>query len=117
MHVPFDRGPGWDEMKDFSRALWHAVVQRDPAHFTLNSRKDVRKRGIHLDYLCKRFGAGAMAPYSVCAKPAASVATPLRWDELARLRSVDSLSLQQTLRRLRGDPGAGLLKVSQKLPL
>ncbi|HSN18643.1 MAG TPA: DNA ligase D [Gammaproteobacteria bacterium] len=115
--VPFERGPSWDEVKEFSRSLAEAVAQYDPDRFTINSRKDVRKGKIYIDYLRNALTASAVAPYSVRAKPAASVAVPLRWEELSRLRSADGFGLEETVKRLRGDPWVRFLKVKQKLPL
>ena len=115
--VPFAKGPGWDEVKDFSRSLAETVAQHDSDHFTINSRKDVRKGKIYIDYLRNGLAASAVAPYSVRAKAAASVAVPLRWEELSRLKAADSFGLKDTLRRLRGDPWVRFLKVRQKLPL
>ena len=119
LHVvlPFEKGPDWDAVKDFSRSLAAALAQHDPEHFTINSRKDVRGGKIFLDYLRNGLGASAVAPYSVRGRPGAAVAVPLRWEELARLKSADRFHMAETLRRLHRDPWARFLKVKQKLPL
>lgn len=119
LHVvlPFEKGPDWDAVKEFSRSLVAALAQHDPAHFTLNSRKDQRTGKIFLDYLRNGLGASAVAPYSVRGRPGAAVAMPLRWDELARLRSADRFHMADAVRRLRSDPWARFFKVKQKLPL
>ena len=119
LHVvlPFEKGPDWDAVKEFSRSLAAALVQHDPDHFTLNSRKDQRTGKIFLDYLRNGLGASAVAPYSVRGRPGAAVAVPLRWEELARLESADRFHMADTPRRLRSDPWARFLKVKQKLPL
>jgi bifunctional non-homologous end joining protein LigD len=115
--VPFEEGPGWDVVKDFSRSLSAVLVQHDPDHFTINSRKDVRGGKIFVDYLRNGLGASAVAPYSVRARPGAPVALPLRWEELAKLRSASQFGMSETLRRLRSDPWARFLKIRQRLPL
>lgn len=115
--VPFTSGPAWDEVKDFSRSLSATLAGQFPERFTINSRKDVRKGKIYIDYLRNGLGASAVAPYSVRARAGASVAVPLRWEELSRLRSADRFGMQETLRRVRSDPWAGLPKLRQKLPL
>jgi bifunctional non-homologous end joining protein LigD len=115
--VPFEKGPGWNAVKEFSRALSGTLVQHDPAHFTINSRKDVRGGKIFVDYLRNGLGASAVAPYSVRGRPGAAVALPLRWEELAKLRSASQFGIPETLRRLRSDPWARFFKVKQKLPL
>jgi bifunctional non-homologous end joining protein LigD len=115
--VPFDKGPGWDEVKDFSRHIAQAVAEHDPAHFTINSRKDVRGGRIFIDYLRNGLGASAIAPYSTRARPGAPVALPLRWQELSRLRSGSQFTLKDALRRMRADPWAKLATTRQRLPL
>ena len=115
--VPFEKGPGWDAVKEFSRSLSATLAQHDPEHFTINSRKDVRGGKIFVDYLRNGLTASAVAPYSVRARPDAPVAVPLRWEELARLKSADRFSVADTLRRLRSDPWKRFFKVRQKLPL
>jgi bifunctional non-homologous end joining protein LigD len=119
LHVvlPFEKGPAWDAVKEFSCSLVAALAQHDPEHFTLNSRKDVRTGKIFLDYLRNGLGASAVAPYSVRGRPGAAVALPLRWEELARLKSADHFHMADAERRLRSDPWARFFKVKQKLPL
>jgi bifunctional non-homologous end joining protein LigD len=115
--VPFEIGPGWDEVKDFSRRIAQAVAEHDPDHFTINSRKDVRHGRIFIDYLRNGLGASAVAPYSTRARPGAPVALPLRWQELAGLKSGSGFTLQHALRRLRADPWAKLAATRQRLPI
>lgn len=115
--VPFETGPGWDAVKEFSRSLVAAVAQDDPDRFTINSRKNLRGGKIYLDYLRNGFGASAVAPYSVRGRPGAAVAMPLRWEELTRLKSADRFHMADAVRRLRSDPWKRFFKVKQKLPL
>jgi bifunctional non-homologous end joining protein LigD len=115
--VPFETGPGWGEVKDFSRRIAEAVAEHDPDHFTINSRKDVRHGRIFIDYLRNGLAASAIAPYSTRARPGAPVALPLRWEELARLKSGSGFTLKDALRRLRADPWAKLAHTRQRLPL
>jgi len=115
--VPFTPGPSWDEVKDFSRTISAALADHFPERFTINSRKDVRKGRIFIDYLRNGLSASAVAPYSVRARAGASVAVPLRWEELSRLKSADRFGIAETLCRLRSDPWVRLPKLRQKLPL
>ena len=115
--VPFEKGPDWDTVKEFSRSLVAAVAQNDPERFTINSRKDVRSGKIYLDYLRNGFGASAVAPYSVRGRPGAAVAVPLRWEELSKLKAADRFHMADAVRRLRSDPWKRFFKVKQKLPL
>jgi bifunctional non-homologous end joining protein LigD len=115
--VPFEKGPSWDEAKDFSRRLAAAMAEHDPKHFTINSRKDVRHGRIFIDYLRNGLGASAIAPYSTRARPGSPVALPLRWQELSRLRSGSQFSLKDAIHRMRSDPWAKLATTKQRLPI
>ncbi len=53
-----------------------------PAELTTVFRTTLRGGRVYLDWLRNNPGATVVAPYSLRARPRASVATPLRWDEL-----------------------------------
>jgi bifunctional non-homologous end joining protein LigD len=82
--VPLDRRSGFDEVRQFAHDVARVLVQRCPRKYTLEQRKDKRKGCIFLDTLRNAYGATAVAPYSVRAKPGAPVATPLDWEEVEK---------------------------------
>ena len=102
--VPLARRNGWDEMKEFARAIATHVVATAPDRYTANMAKAGRKGKIFIDYLRNTRGATAVAPYSLRARPHATVAMPLRWSDLAGLDGPEAYTLR-TLER-----GAGSLK-------
>jgi bifunctional non-homologous end joining protein LigD len=85
LHVvaPLSRPLSWDQHKEFSRALTERMSAEHPARYVTGMRKSLRKGKLFLDYLRNARGATAIAPYSTRACDAATVATPLTWDELA----------------------------------
>ena len=54
----------------------------DPAHRTVEQRKDNRGDRMYLDVMRNAYAQTAVAPYAVRARRGAPVATPLEWDEL-----------------------------------
>ncbi|MGA9422887.1 MAG: DNA ligase D [Rhodanobacteraceae bacterium] len=112
-------GATWDQAKGFAHAVAKAIANERPRQFLVTAAKSARNGRIFIDYLRNSRGATAVTNYSVRARPGARVATPLRWDELARLRSADQYDINNVLRRvaqLKGDPWKGIGSRRQKLP-
>jgi bifunctional non-homologous end joining protein LigD len=81
--VPLQRRHDFDEVRGFARDLGRLAVARDPERLTLEQRKAKRGGRILVDVQRNAYAHTAVAPYSVRALPAATVATPLRWEELS----------------------------------
>ena len=62
------------------------LVDTAPDRYTTNLRKAARDGRIFVDWLRNQRGSTAIVPWSTRAKPNASVAIPLSWDELRRAR-------------------------------
>ncbi len=117
--VPLERRYTWDQVKDFSHAMAMQLEQSEPAKYIATASKAARKGRIFVDYLRNSRGATAVAPYSVRARPGASVSTPLTWKELESLSRPDAFHMDDVLARTkskRADPWAKFLKSPQKLP-
>ncbi|MFC7343965.1 non-homologous end-joining DNA ligase [Saccharopolyspora griseoalba] len=80
--APLRRQHTFDQTRDFARRLATALAERRPHDLTTEQRKDERGDRIFLDYLRNAYAQTAVVPYAVRAKPGATVATPLAWDEL-----------------------------------
>jgi bifunctional non-homologous end joining protein LigD len=115
--VPLERRYTWDQMKSFSHAISVQLEQSHPDEYISTASKAARKGRIFVDYLRNSRGATAVAPYSVRARPGASVSTPLSWKELESLSRPDVFHMDDVLARTkRADPWAKFLKSPQKLP-
>jgi bifunctional non-homologous end joining protein LigD len=115
--VPLQRRHSWDEVKDFAQGVAAHLAQAWPDQFTATLSK-VRRRGkIFVDYLRNTRGATAVAPYSLRARPVATVATPLAWDELSAQAPPTAWTLATVLERIarRRDPWADYERHRQRL--
>jgi bifunctional non-homologous end joining protein LigD len=79
--VPLQRRYGFDRVRDFAHRLAGLLAKQQPEQFTIEHRKDRRQGRLFVDYLRNAFGQTAVLPYSLRARPGASVATPLDWHE------------------------------------
>lgn len=117
--VPIRRGPGWDEVKDFSGALANVMAEHAPQRYVAKATKQARKGRIFIDWLRNARGATSVTNWSLRARAGAPVVMPLSWAELGRTRSAADFDLHKALRRARtlaGDPWEGFQKAGQRLP-
>jgi bifunctional non-homologous end joining protein LigD len=110
------RGPEWDEVKAFTKAVVEQMEREDPSLYTTNMGKAHRRGKIFLDYLRNGRNATFIAPYSPRAREGAPVAVPITWEELAR--GVDPASFTVTtvprrLAQLERDPWEGIASPSR----
>jgi bifunctional non-homologous end joining protein LigD len=80
--VPLTRRSDWDEAREFAQAVAQRMVAEDPGGFTARMSKSRRKDRIFVDYLRNAWNATAIADYSTRARPGATVALPITWDEV-----------------------------------
>jgi bifunctional non-homologous end joining protein LigD len=116
--VPLIRRAGWDEVKDFARAVAEDVARTDHRHYIATMSKSRRREKIYIDYLRNARGATSVAAYSTRARPGAPVSTPIRWDELSESLTSDAYTIHNLSRRLaqlEEDPWAGMGEVRQSI--
>jgi bifunctional non-homologous end joining protein LigD len=120
LHIvaPLTPKAGWVEIKTFAKAVADALVTAQPDRYTANPLKRTRAGKIFVDYLRNQRGGSSICNYSTRAKPEAPVATPLRWDELNRLKSgapYTVKTLPARLKRLKSDPWEGFFTTRQSI--
>ena len=91
--IPLDASQGWDEITDFASGLARGLATADPDRFIATASKQKRKGKIYIDWLRNRLTASAILPWSLRAKPNASVAVPVSWPELKRFDRADAFDL------------------------
>jgi bifunctional non-homologous end joining protein LigD len=95
------------------------MAARAPQRYLTRISKAERRGRIFIDYLRNDPTSTAVAPYSTRAREGAPVATPLFWHEVtAKLdpSAFNIASVPKRLARLKEDPWAAMLSISQSLP-
>lgn len=116
--LPLQRRSGWQELREFARAVAEELAMRKPGEFVSVAGKARRGGRVYIDWLRNARGASSIAPYSTRARPGAPVAVPLTWEELAAGLAPDSFDIQAVRRRaasLQTDPWEGFFALRQGL--
>ena len=116
--VPIDRKLAFKDVRNFSQACALQLVHAFPEKATLELRKEKRGDKIFIDTLRNQYGATAVAPYAIRAKPGAPVATPLHWHEVEdSTLTAQKYTINNLFERLKkvDDPWEGLLGMRQSL--
>jgi bifunctional non-homologous end joining protein LigD len=121
LHVvaPLTPKAGWDEVKPFCRDFAETISREQPDRYLSTVKKADRKGRILVDWLRNGLGATAISSYCPRARPGATVATPLSWDEVGAKLDLGAFTLQSVprrLQRLKKDPWAGFATTAQELP-
>lgn len=120
VHIPVLPLYEWDQIKSFAEALALEMVARDPKKFTANMSKNLRRGKIFVDYLRNGYGATAVVPYSLRAKPLSAVALPLEWTELRRIKGPQEFTMYKALKKIKSrkkDPWADMMKLKQRITI
>lgn len=120
VHIPVAPLYDWEQIKSFSEALALEMVTRNPKKFTANMSKNLRRGKIFVDYLRNGYGATAVVPYSLRAKPLSTVALPLEWAELRRIKGPQEFTMDKALKKIKSrkkDPWAGMMKLKQRITI
>jgi len=70
-------------VRGFARDVAGVLASRYPDELTVEQRKEQRGERLYLDIMRNAYAQTVVAPYAVRARPGATVATPLAWDEIA----------------------------------
>lgn len=120
IHIPFEPRYTWDEVKAFSKALADELVSRSPDKYLATMSKELRVGKIFIDYLRNTYGATAVAPYALRSKEESSVAMPLEWEELKKIKSSDQFTLKKALQKIKkrkSDPWKKFLSTKQVISI
>lgn len=120
VHIPVAPLYDWDQIKSFAQTLALQMVNVRPDKYVANMSKKLRHGKIFVDYLRNGYGATAVVPYSLRAKPLSAVALPLEWSELKRLKGPQEYTMKKALKKIKtrkADPWKGMLKMAQKIEI
>ena len=121
LHVVFPIEPtaDWGEAKAFTKSVAETMAKAHPERYVATMTKRARKGRIFIDYLRNGRGATAVAAYSSRALPAATVSTPLEWDELSEVIRANHFTINNLKHRLdvlKKDPWESAFTIKQTLP-
>ena len=115
VHVvaPLDGTQDWDQIGDFTGGIARGLAQADPSRFLAVASKARRKGKIFIDWLRNRWTATAILPWSLRARPQATVAVPVSWKELETIAGADSFKIADAAARR--DPWRGFFSTRQRI--
>ncbi len=117
--VPLESVAGWEAVTPFCRGFAEMLSEEQPDRFLSTVRKIDRRGRILIDWLRNGLGATAVASFCPRARPGATVATPLAWDEVTQTLDPSGFTLHSVpdrLARQRADPWEGFATLQQRLP-
>jgi len=97
--IPIEPNVDWDSAKSFCETIAKSLAQKADI-FIANMRKDLRHGKVYIDYNRNGRSATAVAPYSTRARAGAPVSMPISWEELGRLKSANSFTVETAGRYL-----------------
>ena len=113
VHLTLNGRQDFDAARGFAREAAEVLAARHPDVITTEQRKEARGGRVYADVMRNSYAQTAVAPYSVRARPGATVATPLAWDEVGDSRlSPDRFTVRTLAGRLarQPDPWAGMTR-------
>lgn len=121
LHVvaPLKPKAGWPALKGFAKAMAESMAGDSPDDYVATIAKSRRVGRILVDYLRNQRGATAVAPYSTRARPGATVATPLDWDELGSVSDPAQFNVRTLPTRIAAqtrDPWEDFRRAARPLP-
>jgi bifunctional non-homologous end joining protein LigD len=117
--VPLAPSADWGDAKRFCRAFAELVSQEEPKRFLAHLKIADRHGRILIDWLRNGLGATAVSSYCPRARPGATVATPLSWEELKAGLDPAKFTVSTIparLKRMKKDPWQGFGDLAQQLP-
>lgn len=112
--VPLDRSMPFADTEVFAEGFARGLGEQQPDRFVANMSKARRKGKIFVDWLRNKRTATAILPWSLRARKGATVAVPLAWTSLSRVKSAAAYNIR-TAPKL-GDPWDDFFKTRQKIP-
>jgi bifunctional non-homologous end joining protein LigD len=115
---PICRTQEWPFVDDFCHHVALAIERAAPGRYTSVMSKRSRVGKIFVDYLRNQRGSTAITPFSTRAKPNATIAMPVAWQELRKLHGADQFTLKNGVRKLhtrKQDPWAEFHDIKQSL--
>jgi bifunctional non-homologous end joining protein LigD len=101
IYIPTGGKYTYEQLKTFAELLANMAHQRIPDITSVERRPAKRQGKIYIDFLQNREGQTLAAPYSVRPTKAASVSTPLYWDEVTDKLSPEDFTIKTAPERFK----------------
>jgi DNA ligase D-like protein (predicted polymerase)/DNA ligase D-like protein (predicted 3'-phosphoesterase) len=99
--VPLGAKYTYEQAKQFAEIIALIVVQQMPKICTLERSIVKRKGKVYIDCQQNNLGQTLAAPYSVRARPHATVSTPLKWEEVKEGLDPTDYTIKSVFKRLK----------------
>jgi len=120
LYVPLDGASPWEDVHGYARALAQRLESERADLVVWNMKKELRTGKVLVDWSQNNSAKTTIAVYSLRARPAPTVSTPVTWDEVDACGKPDDLRFTSAdvLARVdeHGDLFARCLDGDQKLP-
>jgi bifunctional non-homologous end joining protein LigD len=120
LYVPLDGKSPWEDVHAYARALAQRLEKDRPDLVVWNMKKELRTGKVLVDWSQNNAAKTTIAVYSLRARPAPTVSTPITWDEVEACAKPEDLRFTSAdvLARVdkHGDLFAPCLDGGQKLP-
>lgn len=100
IYIPLGGKYTYKQAKQFCEIIVSIAHQKLPSITSIERSPSKRKGKVYLDYLQNKRGATLAAPYSVRPKQGATVATPLRWNEVKKGLTPKKFTIKTIFKRL-----------------
>lgn len=120
LYVPLDGKSPWEDVHGYARALAQRLEKERGDLVVWNMKKELRTGKVLVDWSQNNSAKTTIAVYSLRARPAPTVSTPVTWDEVEACRAPEDLRFTSSdvLGRIaeHGDLFARCLEGGQTLP-
>jgi bifunctional non-homologous end joining protein LigD len=120
LYVPLDGKAPWEDVHSYARELAIQLEKDMPKLVVWNMKKELRTGKVLVDWSQNNSAKTTIAVYSLRARPAPTVSTPVTWDEVDACKKPDDLRFtsDQVLARVDeyGDLLQPILDGNQSLP-
>jgi bifunctional non-homologous end joining protein LigD len=120
LYVPLDASQPWEDVHAYAKRVAQRLEKEHPDLVVWNMKKELRTGKVLVDWSQNNAAKTTVAVYSLRARPAPTVSTPVTWDEVERCRTPEDLRFTSDLVLARvaehGDLFASILDGTQQLP-
>jgi bifunctional non-homologous end joining protein LigD len=120
LYVPLDAKASWEDVHAYARTLAQRLEKEHPKLVVWNMKKELRTGKVLVDWSQNNAAKTTIAVYSLRARPAPTVSTPVTWEEVEACERPEDLrftsgDVLDRVERL-GDLFAPCLEGGQRLP-